>query len=567
MNFVKIIFDLFLATFVTSEISIKEILNVCKDLKVPLLSSWSLFLGKLLYATDFLRKIRFFRADVQRNVSRVENDIIYVSRPEDSVQGEGAHSDDFVYDSSAVWKSQNPNLSLIVRLFPSPTGFIEPQTSLGVNFGFIMQDNFEKPTVDNLVNGSTTEITSSIDFLAFVLYFNSLTEEDKRSVQIDISLFEEFSKGKESGENFTVTVVKENVSNAVIEKNQDSTVNVKGSSKFTLKTPKKAERRILKDARRSLFDTLYLLFDKRDTTDSSENKKEGIDNLLTKSTIIQAFIAQVMQTEAQYKSFLKSIKKFEDHFQMKIKENFVDKKDSFGNDKLIDTLFKVEEAFLPFPYSKNRQPSQNSNIQLYNSSTGKFFGGRFPNCVESSLYHFLNCLFWNPMKREYEFPAKQKNSDITASSSEEFTIEKEFSIPIEIVNFYTLTGKMRSNLSDEEWKPWHEIVEDLPNGFLLSEYNDVEPYAEFDKLFTYPTYARNPKGHHNELTPGYLSIFVVLATILDKKYLLKGISKSCLDENGILLEIPNPEEKDLSRNSFGVSQIRPKMILKFLSLI
>ena len=140
-------------------------------------------------------------------------------------------------------------------------------------------------------------MTSSIDFLAFVLYFNSLTEKDKRSFQIDISSFNEFSKGQGKGENFTVTVVKKNVSTAVIGKNQDSTANVEGSLKFTLQTSKKAERKILKDARRSLFDTLYLLFDKRATTHLSENKKEGIDNLLTKSTIIQAFIAQVLQTE------------------------------------------------------------------------------------------------------------------------------------------------------------------------------------------------------------------------------------------------------------------------------
>ena len=97
-------------------------------------------------------------------------------------------------------------MSLIVRLFPSPTGYIEPQTGLSVNFGFIMQHNFGKPIVEDLVKGSTKEMTSSIDFLAFVLYYNSLTKEDKKSFDIVISSFEEIFKV--AGKKFTVTVKK-----------------------------------------------------------------------------------------------------------------------------------------------------------------------------------------------------------------------------------------------------------------------------------------------------------------------------------------------------------------------
>ena len=147
MNLVKIISALFLVTFVTSEISVKEILKVCKDQKVPLLSSRSLFLGKLLYATEFLRNIRFFHADVERKWKQAENGDVTVSRPEDSVHGEDAHSDDLKYDSSKVWQSRNPNLSLLVRLFPSPSGYIAPKTSLSVNFGFIMQCNLKEDIV------------------------------------------------------------------------------------------------------------------------------------------------------------------------------------------------------------------------------------------------------------------------------------------------------------------------------------------------------------------------------------------------------------------------------------
>ena len=52
---------------------------------------------------------------------------------------------------------------------------------------------------------------------------------------------------------------------------------------------------------------------------------------------------------------------------------------------------------------------------------------------------------------------------------------------------------MRSNLSDEEWEAWHEIVEDLPNGSLIGEYELKESYAESDKIFTHANYARKPK--------------------------------------------------------------------------
>ena len=679
MHLVKIISALFLVTFVASEISVKEILTVCKVLGVPLFSSKSLFLGKLLYATDFLRNIRFFHADVQRKVSKVENDIIYVSRPEDSVQGEFAHSGDLECDSSNVRQSINPNLSLIVRLFPSPTGYIEPQTGLSVNFGFIMQHNIGKPIVEDLVKGSTKEMTSSVDFLAFVLYYNSLTNEDKKSFDIVISSFEETAKV--NGKRFTVTVKKvggtaemmesakdpaakdENATkkkkilkdsatrgecpaverkkpkgpaakgedpankmeNTIVlaakeealakkkqaakdaaevvakkkqaakdaaaealakkqqaaedavakgedpakkmEDSKDSAANVGDAAEkmesakdpavkdenaakqkkipkdsaakveegliFKLNMYKGIDKDILIASKKTLFDTLYLLFDKKGTAQTSENKKEGIDSLLTKSTIIQAFIAQILQTEKQYESFLLSFKKFEDHFKMKMEDNFVD------NSKLIETIDRVEEASLPFPYSKNRQPSQNSNIQYFKRITataGEFFGEGFPNCVESFLYHFLNSLFWNPIKREYEFPAKQKNSNSNASPAE------KFAIPNQIVNFYNLKNKMRSNLSDDEWKAWHEIVEDLPDGFLLCKYEDKKSYVESDQIFTSATYKKNKDGHLNELKSGFLNIFVVLATILDKKELLKGISKSCLDEKGKLLETPNKDE-------------------------
>ena len=536
MNFFKIFSALFLVSFVASEVSVKEILKVCKERKVSLLSSRSLFLGKLLYATDFLRNIRFFHADVQRKVSKVENDIIYVSRPEDSVQGELAHSDDLEYDSSYVKQSINPNLSLIVRLFPSPTGYIEPQTSLRVNFGFIMKHNLDKP-IGGFVNGGATKMTSSIDFLAFVLYFNSLTEEDKQCLDIAIMSFEKIVLTQ--GNRFTVTVKK--VGDTAINKKRtgNSAAKAEENLLFQLSMHRNLKSCILKLSKKSLFDTLYLLFDKREAMCTSENKLEGIDNVLTKSTIIQAFIAQLLQTEDQYKSFLTSFQKFEDHFQTEMEDNFV------YNNQLINTLIKVEETSLPFPYSKNRQPSQNTDIQYYNRKDGKFFGVKFPNCVESSFYHFLNCLFWNPLERKYEFPAKQRNLDTTASPAEDFTTEKEssvrneFAIPSKIVNFFSRTGKMRSNLSDDEWKPWHQIVEDLPNGCLIGEYENQKSYDESDKIFTHVTYLENPERHLNGVNTGFLNFFVVLATILERKDLLKGISKSCLDGNGELLGKPD----------------------------
>ena len=327
-----------------------------------------------------------------------------------------------------------------------------------------------------------------------------------------------------------------------MESTKDSAAKAEESLLFELSMHRNLKDDVLKLSKKSLFDTVYLLFDKRDTAESSENKNEGIDNLLTKSTIIQAFIAQILQTEDQYKSFLTSFKKFENHFSTEIKNDFADKIDSSVNDQLIKTLLKVEKASLPFPYSTNRHPSHNTNIQYFDSKNGKFFGVNFSNCVEYSVYHFLNCLFWNPMKRKYEFPIKQKNTDATASPTDKSSVGTEFAIPSKIVDFYRLTGKMRSNLSDIELKPWHEIVEDLPNGWFFSEYENQKSYAKSDKIFTHVTYILNPEGHLNGLNTGFLNFFVVIATIFDKKDLLKGISKSCLDKEGKLLEMPNVSE-------------------------
>ena len=235
MNFVKIISALFLVTFVTSEISVKEILTVCKALKIPVLSRASLFLGKLLYATDFLRNFRFFHADVRRKVIGVENDVVKVSRPEDTVRGEVAHLDDDKCNSSNVWQSKNPNLSLIIRLFPSPAGYIEPKTSLRVNFGFIMQHSFGKPIVQHFVNEGETKMTSSIDFLAFVLYFNSLTEQQKHSLDIDIMSFKKI-KGTQ-GNRFTVRVKKVGDVAKKMESTKDSAAKV-GDAASDRKKPK-----------------------------------------------------------------------------------------------------------------------------------------------------------------------------------------------------------------------------------------------------------------------------------------------------------------------------------------
>ena len=77
---------------------------------------------------------------------------------------------------------------------------------------------------------------------------------------------------------------------------------------------------------------------------------------------------------------------------------------------------------------------------------------------------------------------------------------------------------------------------------LTGEYELKESYAEIDRIFTHIASARNPEVNHNEFYAQFRNFFVVLATILDKKELLKGISKSCLDEKGKLLKTPNKDK-------------------------
>ena len=85
MNLFKIFYALVFVTFVASEVTVKEIVNVCKELDVQLLDSKSLLLDKFYYAKNVLKNVRFFHADVQRKVVKIENDIITVSRVEDNV--------------------------------------------------------------------------------------------------------------------------------------------------------------------------------------------------------------------------------------------------------------------------------------------------------------------------------------------------------------------------------------------------------------------------------------------------------------------------------------------------
>ena len=36
--------------------------------------------------------------------------------------------------------------------------------------------------------------------------------------------------------------------------------------------------------------------------------------------------------------------------------------------------------------------------------------GEFSNCNEMTVYHFLNCIFWNQLKKWYEVPDQNKSS-------------------------------------------------------------------------------------------------------------------------------------------------------------
>ena len=383
------------------------------------------------------------------------------------------------------------------------------------------------------MNGSTSINLSCVDFLAFVLYFNSLCEKDKPSLQVSISSFDSFVKSK--GENLTVAF-----------KNSRDTVIAEVKLKFTLETFTTAEGKMLKDARRSLFDTLHLLFAVNDENDLSAEKSNDI--LLSKSTILQAFIAQVLFNKIQYKSFLISFQKYEKHSSTKL-QNPLD------NNDLIDTFILVEKDRFIFPYSKEVPPSHNSNVRPFKREGGIFSGIPFANCVESSVYHFLNCLFWNPLTKKYEFPVKQKSVAevnfpaekelLTADeqTADESTVERkssdkiEYSIPIQIVNFFSSKNEMKGNLSGSEWEQWHEIVENLDNGYLIKNY---EP--ESIELFFQVAYAREEVGCCNELYTGFLNFFVLLATIFDKKELLKGIENSCFDIDGNLLKKPNADQ-------------------------
>ena len=109
---------------------------------------------------------------------------------------------------------------------------------------------------------------------------------------------------------------------------------------------------------------------------------------------------------------------------------------------------------------------------------------------------------------------------------------------------------------------WHRIVEGRKDGCFIEEYAAQESYRESDKPFTRIFYARKPDNCLNELDTGFLNFFVILATFFDKKHLLNGISTSCLDEKGSVLENPNKEnfEKFVTTFIAGITNTENKDI-------
>ena len=435
MKLTNILLVLAFAAAVVAELSLKELLSSCEKHQLSLLSKESLFLGKLYYVNGILRNVRFFHDDLKKWTKQDEACVVKLTPVKDTALGEADAS-----EIPDVTMSLNPNLSLIVRLFPSPAGFIEPKTSLFCNFGRVVSQHF------------TEEYEfSGIRFLAFTLYYNSLTKEQKENIKVSYTQLSELSKRHK----YLVVKV--------------------GSTEFKFKL-ETVSGKFFDIAKKSIFDTLHLLFDPK-YGDSS-------DVLLNKSLIIQAFIVQLLENESQYERFMSSFKEFQTEFKFNV-ENFED------HQELLAAFTEVIKASHSFPYSLIAQPSQVTTVSPYCRKEHKFFKGSFPNCVESAIYHFLNCLFWNPIDMAYHF-----SPNIDAKN--------------DVVEFFSSVNEMKGNLKRDQWQNWHRLVEDLENGYLCYNYQD-------DYLFTKVSYVKEFQvgGNTclNELDPGFINLFKVLAVL------------------------------------------------------
>ena len=238
---------------VVAEISLKQVVKVCNERRISLLNRKSCFFGKLYYVTGVMSNVRFFHSEVEKNWKLLKKGTVFLdyvkdTTPEKIISAEGA--------KQAYPRWSNETIALLIQLFPSPSGAINPFASKDLNFATIIYNNL-------LTNHD------GIRFLAFILYYNSLCETKKKEFPIVIKPFTNLERSK-------FICLQVNCGDEHFQFVLDNSKNIENMN--------------------AVFGILVALF--------NENYTETNDILQSKNLIIQAFIVQLLNNEKEFENFI-----------------------------------------------------------------------------------------------------------------------------------------------------------------------------------------------------------------------------------------------------------------------
>ncbi|CAF0721123.1 unnamed protein product [Brachionus calyciflorus] len=140
------------------------------------------------------------------------------------------------------------------------------------------------------------------------------------------------------------------------------------------------------------------------------------------------------------------------------------------------------------------------------------------NCVENSLYHFLNCILWDGDNNRY----------IKINSEKPCVIDKIFS------------GKIRGTPDKDTLELWHKLVEDLPTGKYCNQRLDHRKLTfSYDEAVERIFYVqkinllenKDKTTYNFEVETGFINFIKILEVLTNKQGILIDALKPALIKN------------------------------------
>lgn len=246
------------------------------------------------------------------------------------------------------------------------------------------------------------------------------------------------------------------------------------------------------------------------------------DDLLTPCIIIKAYITYYLDNILELTHFYDFYKEIQDNFKI---NNYLHISNDNIEEKLKDSLGTIVNNGFNFPYEESEElpyalvPIDDDTQKYFNYPIGYW------NCVENSLYHFLNCILWDGDNNRY----------IKINPDNPCIIDKIFS------------GTIRGTPEDVTIKLWNKLVQNLPYGRHADQINEYKKEVLlYDEAIKHVFYVQQLKiddkpeiCYNYEVETGLINFIKILEILTDKKGILINEIEPALikNKNGKFVDI------------------------------